>query len=296
MSAPSPRPRARAAVAIGLVAACLGAPAKEGDAAGGLLKGLLGNLGQIVEKSDVLLGNVSAEDEARMGRAAAAVLLGAAPPLADDEVQAYVNRVGRWLVLQTERADLPWRFAVLDDDTVNAFAAPDGYVFISRGLFLVLRNEAELAGILAHEIAHVLARHHVNALVSKERGSVLLDVAKDAAGVQGGLADVLVAATKSLYASGLDQGDELEADLMGTVIAARAGYEPYALQHVLLTLESFAAGSEALDLFVRTHPPFRTRIDAIATNLEGALDTAGGRAPDEELSRLQARLRAAASR
>jgi predicted Zn-dependent protease len=270
--------------------------ADEESFAARLLQGVISNIGQIAQKSDVLLGNVSAEDEANMGRAAAAVLLGVAPPLRDAQLQAYVNRVGKWLVMQTERPELDWRFAVLDDDTVNAFATPGGHVFVTRGLFMVLRNEAELAGILAHEIAHVLARHHVEALISKERGAVLLDVVKDASGIQGGISDALVAATKSIYASGLDQGDELEADLMGTVIAARAGYEPYGLQQVLLTLEGIAPSSNALAFFVSTHPPFRTRIDAIDDALSGELDTIGGETAEGSLAGIQARLRLRAAR
>ncbi|HWU81844.1 MAG TPA: M48 family metalloprotease, partial [Methylophilaceae bacterium] len=112
---------------------------------------------------------VDDKGEAEIGSGVAANLLGAAPLVQDDKLQAYVSRLGWWLAMQTERADLSWRFGVLDSDTVNAFAAPGGYVFITRGLLLRMRNEAELAGVLSHEIAHVLKRHHLNAIQKNAR-------------------------------------------------------------------------------------------------------------------------------
>ena len=82
----------------------------------------------------------------------------------NEALQRYVNRVGRWLTLHTERPGLPWHFGVLDHPNVNAFAAPGGYIFVTRGLVEKMHSEAELAGVLAHEIAHVLRKHHLNAI------------------------------------------------------------------------------------------------------------------------------------
>lgn len=111
----------------------------------------------------------SETEEADIGRESAAVLLGAAPLLDDARVQAYVNKVGLWVALQSDRPDLKWRFAVLDDADINAFAAPGGYVFITKGLLARLRNESELAGVLAHEIGHVVATHHLIAIRKEAR-------------------------------------------------------------------------------------------------------------------------------
>src|SRR5688500_18439501 len=83
-------------------------------------------------------------DEIQLGKGVSSALLGAAPLVNDLELQAYVNQVGKWLTLHTDRPALPWRFGVLDDDGVNAFAAPGGNVFITRGLMLRMRDEAEL--------------------------------------------------------------------------------------------------------------------------------------------------------
>ena len=102
--------------------------------------------------------DVNEKQEADIGAEYAAVLLGASPLLANPDVQRYVNRVGRWLSLNSERPDLNWQFGVLDTGTINAFSTPGGYVLISRGLLERLHNEAELAGVLAHEVAHVVKK------------------------------------------------------------------------------------------------------------------------------------------
>ena len=88
-------------------------------------------------------------------------------------MQQYVNRVGRWVALQSDRPDLKWTFGVIQTDDINAFAAPGGYVFVTRGLYAKLKDETELAGVLGHEIAHVQQKHHLK-VVQK---SQLMDLA-----------------------------------------------------------------------------------------------------------------------
>ena len=110
------------------------------------------------------LQQISERDEIELGKDVAANLLGAAPLVNDPALQAYVNKVGKWIALQTSRPGLPWHFGVLDTDSVNAFAAPGGYVFITRGMLLNMRDESELAGVLAHEISHVVAKHALNTM------------------------------------------------------------------------------------------------------------------------------------
>ena len=98
--------------------------------------------------------NIDEAKEIEIGRQLAAVLLGSKPLHPDMALQRYVNRLGRWISLQSSRPQLPWTFAVLDDPGFNAFAAPGGYIFVTKGLVDRV-DEAELAGILAHEITHV---------------------------------------------------------------------------------------------------------------------------------------------
>lgn len=212
---------------------------------------------------------VDEQGEIAIGDGVAASLLGAAPLVQDESLLRYVNELGRWLAMQTDRPDLPWHFGVLDTDSVNAFAAPGGYVFVTRGLVLRMQSEAELAGVLAHEIAHVLQRHHLQAIQKNARAGLLSDIAGIASdnSSQSALAktatDKAVSVGTELYARGLDKGDELEADRMGVVIAARAGYDPYGLPVVLQMLDGMNPQDGALAMMFKTHPAPRQRLQLL---------------------------------
>jgi len=228
-----------------------------------------GNLKEVDEKGEIEIGST-----------AASTLLGAAPLVDNEKLQTYVNQIGMWLALQTERPDLPWRFGVMDSDSVNAFAAPGGYVFITRGLLLRMRNEAELAGVLAHEIGHVLKRHHLVAIQKNAKTGIaadLMSLAVDASNSQyGEWKKKAISASTELYARGLDKGDEYEADRLGAVIAARAGYDPYGLPSVLQSLDSMNAQDSNLALMFKTHPAPRQRMEALDVAMAGTLDRYAG--------------------
>lgn len=217
---------------------------------------------------------VSEPQEIELGSGIASNLLGAAPLVDNPELQRYVNRVGRWIALQTERPDIPWTFGVLDDEDINAFAAPGGYVFITKGLLARMNSEAELAGVLAHEISHVLRKHHLQALKKGARAELLSDLANDAIKTHGGdpRLSKLVSAGTEIYARGLDKDDEFESDRMGVVLAARAGYDPYGLPAVLQTLQSINPGDSNLALMFKTHPAFDKRLELLANQMTPALD------------------------
>jgi predicted Zn-dependent protease len=218
---------------------------------------------------------VDDKGEAEIGNGVAANLLGAVPPVQDEKLQAYVNQVGLWLALQTERADLPWRFSVLDSDSVNAFAAPGGYVFITRGLLLHMRSEAELAGVLAHEISHVLKRHHLQAIQKNALTGIAADFASMTVGSKESseVMQKAIGAGTELFARGLDKGDEYEADRMGVVIAARAGYDPYALLAVLQTLDAMNPQDSSLALMFKTHPAPGQRLQLLDGAMTGKMDS-----------------------
>ncbi len=124
-----------------------------------------------------MVKGTSTEEEIAIGQEIAGRLLGAAPLVKDERLQRYVNEVGRWLSLQSRRTDLNWYFGVLDSEDINAFAAPGGFIFLTKGLYRKLHYEAELAGVLGHEIGHVVKRHHLN-IIKKSKaidmGSSLL--------------------------------------------------------------------------------------------------------------------------
>lgn len=201
--------------------------------------------------------------EEKMGRETAATLLGAAPLLRDAELQRYVNRLGQWVALQTGRSDITWRFGIIDTPNVNAFAAPAGYVLVTRGLLARLADEAELAGVLAHEIAHVVQHHHADAMAKKDRAGALASLAADLADTKNQqLAAGLSNLAKGVYAAGLDKDDEYEADRLGIVYATRAGYHPYGLPRVL-QMYAGAAGESGFELFFSTHPAPQERLDRL---------------------------------
>ena len=221
------------------------------------------------------LKQVDEKDEAEIGSTAAANLLGAIPLVKDEKLQAYVNQVGLWLALQTERSDLPWRFGVMDSDSVNAFAAPGGYVFITRGLLLRMRSEAELAGVLAHEISHVLKRHHLQAIQKNAQVGLvgnLMSLTSNESGLAGETKKKMISVSGELYARGLDKDDEFEADRMGVVIAARAGYDPYGLPAILQTLDAMNPQDSELALMFKTHPTPQKRLELLDGLMTGSMD------------------------
>jgi len=230
---------------------------------------------------------VDQQEEEEIGRDAAAILLGASKPIGDPAVQRYVNKVGLWVALQSERPDLNWHFAVVDSDDIDAFAAPGGYVFLTRGLLLHLHSEAELAGVLGHEITHVVLKHHLQELQRAAR----LDLASQAVQYQlqqngqgGGAAlfNQIAGATRNLYSKGLDKDDEFAADRAGVVLAARAGYDPYGLVAVLQTLESLDPKSGKLQLLIATHPTPSDRIAALTAAMGERLDKYGSQQEGQE--------------
>ena len=217
--------------------------------------------------------------EIEMGRQLSAVLLGAKPLYKDVALQRYVNRLGRWISLQSERPNLPWTFAVLDDPGYNAFAAPGGYVFVTKGLIDSVADESELAGILAHEIHHVIAKHHLKALrKSAQTGLLTRAIASQLNNnAQGMLSAQLLALGREVYSKGLDQGDEFDADRNGVALAARAGFDPYGLVAVLQQLRTAKPDNPAYTLALSTHPATQTRLDQLEAAMGQRLDALSGK-------------------
>lgn len=225
------------------------------------------------------LEQIDEPKEIEIGRQLSAVLLGSKPLYLDVTMQRYVNQVGRWVSLHSSRPDLPWTFAVLDDPGFNAFAAPGGYVFVTRGLVESVANEGELAGILAHEVAHVTGKHHLKALRKNARAGLLAtligtQVRGDAAGM---LSGQLLSLGRDMYARGLDQDDELDADRTGVALAARAGFDPYGLVSVLQQLGAVTPGDPSFALTLSTHPPVQTRLDQLEKAMGDRLDGLAGK-------------------
>jgi beta-barrel assembly-enhancing protease len=239
------------------------------------------NPGDLVSLLSQSLEEIDEPKEIEMGRQLAAILLGAKPLHPDMALQRYVNRLGRWLSLQSPRANLPWTFAVFDDAGYNAFAAPGGYIFVTKGLIDRVADESELAGILSHEITHVVSKHHLKAMRKSAQTGFLSQLAAQQLGnkLPGGLSSQLIGLGRDLYSKGLDQSDELEADRSGVALAARSGFDPYGLVAALQQLRTAAPDDPLFALSLSTHPSAQVRLDQLELAMGSKLDAYVGKPP-----------------
>jgi len=179
---------------------------------------------------------------------------------------AYVDAVGKRLVAAGEPTPYSFHFAIVDQAEPNAFAAPGGYIYISRGLLAQVNDEAELAGILAHEISHVTRRHHTKQ-IGKEVGAGLLKLPGAAVGVLnkdlGNMINTPIDKAGRVVLAGYSRGQESEADAYGMRLSAAAGYDPAALADALAGIErtvEVLTGEKHQSSFFDTHPTTPTRV------------------------------------
>ena len=227
------------------------------------------------------------EQEIELGNGVTAGILGAVKLHPDANLQRYVNRVGKWVAMHSARADLPWSFAVIEGESINAFAMPGGGVLVSVGLIRRLGSESELAAVLAHEIAHVVLRHQLAAIQSSLNSDVFADLGKEVAserigrrggdvfGLKSAAAGLGVDAVKNgVFLRPLDRGMEYEADRLGVVLATRSGYDPYGMVAVMQMLGQEKGDGSGADVF-STHPPPSDRM-AELERFVPTLRTSGG--------------------
>ena len=214
----------------------------------------------------------SREEEIAIGREVTGSLLGAAPLVKDDKLQKYVNNVGRWVASQSERPDLPWKFGVIESGDLNAFAMPGGYVLITKGLYQNLQNEAQLAGVLGHEIAHVVKKHQLKVLQKQQLVSAGSDWLKSKLGKKNKLTDKAFSTGAEISARSLDKEAEFEADHMGMILATRAGYDAYGLPEVLQTMSRVKPSDNSVALLFKTHPHPDERLAKLGENAGSKLD------------------------
>lgn len=188
---------------------------------------------------------MSEQQEIQMGAQAHQDVLKEYAALNNPALQAYVNEVGQRLAKQSHRPDLKWHFTVVDSPDVNAFALPGGYVYITRGIMAYLNSEAELAGVVSHEIGHVTARHGVrqqSTSTAAGLGAVLGAILVPGLGNQAGA--TLLQTLAQSWTAGYGREHELESDRLGAQYLAKAGYNPQAMIEVIGVLknqELFAA-------------------------------------------------------
>ena len=180
----------------------------------------------------------STEKEVRMGREAAAEVDRQAKFVDDPIITEYINRVGQNIVLHSD-AKVPFTIKVIDSDEVNAFALPGGFFYVNKGLLLAADNEAELAGVMAHEIAHVAARHAVE---NQTKASLLEYAALGGSIFLGGIPGLIYQNTAGIGLLGIfmkfSRGAEEEADKLGVQYMYAAGYDPGAMATMFEKLEA----------------------------------------------------------
>lgn len=225
------------------------------------------------------VGSMSEEEELVIGKEVAAATLGTYPPIRDSDLQHRLNQVGVWVALQSPRPELPWRFAAVESETINAFAAPGGTILVTRGMLDHVGNEAELGCVLGHEIGHVTRRHHIAVL----QKSLLVAAGASSLGVASKSGDaeayrkLVIGESKEIFTRRLDRSSEREADDDGVLLAARAGYDPAACLNFMQRLAGLKAATGALEALYKTHPTAKERV----VDVEKALGRLKGAAPGD---------------
>ena len=204
--------------------------------------------------------NISDREERQLGEQVSASLLQKYGVYQDKDVTKYVTLVGNVLARQSSRPGLNWTYIILDTDGVNAFATPGGLVHVTRGLLGLVKNEAELSGILGHEITHITAKHTIRAIQQAKGFSVASDLAGG-----GSLRDRIVAEMArrafTLILNGeFSRDDENESDKAGIQLANKLGYAPSGLVDVLKKIDARNAGREERNGMFASHPAAKDRI------------------------------------
>ena len=209
------------------------------------------------------------EQEHFIGRAVGATLLAKTKPYNDSQANNYINLIGQSLALASDRPETfgGYRFQILDSTEINAFAAPGGFIFVTRGMLSLCKNEDEIAAVLAHEIAHVALGHGILAIDKSRKMEALKILAVEGTKTFGGkeLADLTTAfessigdITSTLVNKGYSRAFEREADAAAVKILTRIGYNPAALAAMLREMEKkLKPGGPD---FARTHPSPASRI------------------------------------
>ena len=196
---------------------------------------------------------ISESEEIAMGREADGPITESFGLYESEALQALVTNLGNEMASRSERPALPWSFKLVDDPMVNAFALPGGFIFITRGIMAALNSEAELAGVIGHEIGHVTARHSASQMSRQQFQQIGLGVgsilSSDVASVAG-----VLSAGLGLLNLRYSRGDESQSDELGVRYMSREGYDPNSLVGVFQTLALAGGGGGSVPGWATTHP------------------------------------------
>lgn len=203
-------------------------------------------------------GLISKNQEISMGKDVAAQLEAKYGVVQDDELQERVNSIGQRLVAVCDRQDLDYSFKVLNSDEVNAMAVPGGFIYVFKGLLDYMPSDDELAGVLGHEIGHIVKKHSVKQ-VEKQMALTLLTIV-----LTKGQGFILADAAMQALMAGYSRSDEREADEQGFTLTNKAGFNPYSMLITVSKLQDLAdaKGNPGYGLF-STHPEPEVRIERV---------------------------------
>ena len=253
--------RTTALVVIVLSGACLAEAEAGGRGEGGQLGQITKGV-QVAQKANEVrdLAMTDAEEQ-ELGTAVSERIRTRYGVVQDANVHRYLALVGTALAQGSTRPARPGTFVVLDTDGVNAFAAPGGYVHIPRGALALIKNEAELAGVLGHEIIHVTEKHTIKAIQKSK--AVQMGAAETLSGSSSLMERAVTATYDNIVERGFGRAEENEADEMGVTLANKTGYAPNGLVGFLTTLKDRnKASTEKRGLFA-SHPEMQDRLDRI---------------------------------
>jgi beta-barrel assembly-enhancing protease len=226
----------------------------------------LGKLSKVLKKAKQFSDlQITEEDEIALGKAVSERIRVRYGVQQDLETTRYVTLVGLVVARQCTRPNLPFEFIILDSNVINAFAAPGGFVHITRGALAAMKSEAELAAVLGHEIAHITEKHTLKGL-QKMKG---IELAEDQTSITGNSAVFARIADKASEAvlQGFGRAEELESDQVGVRFSARCGYEPNGLIGFLETLRGEHEGGTSRSGLFASHPETSERIDKLRNQI-----------------------------
>jgi predicted Zn-dependent protease len=217
---------------------------------------------------------VSLDQEWQLGQQMAAQVAQQTRLVNDPEALAYVRQMGERIHAQTPLAGRPFNFYIVDDPAVNAFSIPGGHVYVNRGLIAQADKADMLAGVMAHEISHVVARHVIKQIEQQQQisliGGILLG--QNPSGLQTLLAQVLAGGVMARFS----RADEKQADDLGLGYMSAAGYDPHGMLEMFQKLLSLEQGQpSAVDRFFIDHPLTQDRIHDIQNRINSMRSTSG---------------------
>ncbi|MSO63352.1 MAG: hypothetical protein EXQ50_14910 [Acidobacteria bacterium] len=225
----------------------------------------LGQIGKVVsvakKANEVRDLSMTDAEEQELGAAVSERIRTRYGVVQDAAVHRYLALVGTALAQGSTRPALPWTFVVLDTDGVNAFAAPGGYVHITRGALALVKNEAELAGVLGHEIIHVTEKHTIRAIQKSK--AVQMGAAETLSGSSSLMERAVTATYDNIVERGFGRAEENESDEMGVTLANKIGYAPNGLVGFLTTLKDRNQASKEKRGLFASHPEMQERLDRI---------------------------------